>query len=99
MPRGRPARPPGEPTARNIEVLQALVDWGTFARAAEKLFVSPHTVDWHIDVLRKISGCRMLPGVISWGYSNGYLVQRIPLDRPSRRSRRAHFERDDLWAM
>ncbi len=61
------------PTPKEIEVLQAIAVHGTIAAAARSLYISPHTVDAHLDHLRDKSGCRYLTQMIAWAAVNGWL--------------------------
>jgi DNA-binding NarL/FixJ family response regulator len=63
------------PTAREIQVLRAVVECGTMERAAELLVVSPHTVDSTIDHLRGKSGFHTLAQITAWAITKGFWDQ------------------------
>ena len=68
----------GEPSDCDIRVLRAVAQHGTIGGAARELFLSPHTVDWHLDCLRRMSGFRHLPQLVAWGAQRGWL-EHLPL--------------------
>jgi len=61
------------PTAHEITVLQAIVDSGTMPLAAERLGLSVHTVDSHVDNLRSKTGLTKLIQIVAWAAQKGYL--------------------------
>jgi LuxR family transcriptional regulator, transcriptional regulator of spore coat protein len=61
---------------RELDVMQAIVEHGTIDRAAEALSISPHTVDRHVDNVRKKSGLRYLPQMTAWVSSEGWLKRK-----------------------
>ena len=62
---------------REREILCAIADVGTIHKTAEALFISPHTVDRHLDNVRKKTGLRHLPQLVAWAVQNG-LLTRVP---------------------
>ena len=63
---------------RELEVVRAIVEFGTIDRAADALTISSHTIDRHLDNVRSKSGFRYLPQIIGWVASQGLL--RDPSD-------------------
>lgn len=68
------------PTAQELIVLRALVVYGTVAAAASRLYLSPHTVDAHVDHLRAKSGHRRLHQIVAWAADHGWFANG-PVDR------------------
>jgi DNA-binding CsgD family transcriptional regulator len=62
-----------ELTAPELRVLRAIVDHGTIHGAARALNLSPHTVDTHLDRLRKKIGLHYLPQLTAWAALHGWL--------------------------
>jgi DNA-binding CsgD family transcriptional regulator len=54
--------------------LQAVVEYGTVKAAAEALHLSVHTIDAHVDSLRRKSGHHKIPQVVAWAAANGWLT-------------------------
>lgn len=63
----------GLPSPPEIRVIQAVAKHGTIPKAAESLFLSPHTVNAHLDNLRRKSGLRWLPQLVAWAAAQGWL--------------------------
>ncbi len=61
------------PSPAEGAVLRALVEHGTIRRAAEALNLSPHTVDTHLDNLRRRTQLRYLPQLIGWAIREGWI--------------------------
>ena len=74
------------PSACEIRVLRAVAQHGTIGGAAKELSLSPHTVDFHLDSLRKRSGFRHLPQLVAWAAQQGWLEK---LDLVSGRTARS----------
>jgi DNA-binding CsgD family transcriptional regulator len=62
------------PSASEIRALQAVVEYGTVKAAAEALHLSVHTIDAHVDSLRRKSGHHKIPQVVAWAAANGWLT-------------------------
>ncbi len=60
-------------TEQERAVLRALVEHGTQERAAAALALSVHTVNGHLDRLRRRTGLRYLPQLIGWAVREGLL--------------------------
>lgn len=67
-----------DPTECEINALRAVAKHGTIKAAAEALYISPHTVKTHLDILRGKTGRRFLPQLIDWAFENGWLADRQP---------------------
>lgn len=61
------------PTKREIDIVRAMVEYGTVALAAGALHLSPHTIDAHLDRLREKTGLRHFHQISAWAGSNGWL--------------------------
>lgn len=60
-------------SCREVEVIRAIVEFGTIDKAAVALHISPHTVDRHLDNIKRKSKLRYLPQVVGWAASQGWL--------------------------
>lgn len=60
-------------TRQEIDSIRAMAKHGTIKLAAESLCASPHTVDAHLDSLRRKTGFRYLPQLVAWAASRGWL--------------------------
>jgi DNA-binding CsgD family transcriptional regulator len=67
-----------DPTSREIETLRAVAEHGTIRLAASHLHYSHHTLDTHLDRLRRKSGLRYLPQLVAWAARNGWLDDTTP---------------------
>ncbi len=65
--------PTPQPTQHEIHILQAIVDKGTMPLAAQHLGLSVHTIDSHVDNLRRKSGQQKLIQIAVWAALKGYL--------------------------
>ena len=61
------------PSPAELRALRAVAEHGTVRAAAESLFLSRYTVDFHIDELRRKTGLRYVPQLIAWAASHGWL--------------------------
>ena len=66
----------GLPSEQELRVLRAVIEHGSVPKAAEALYLSPHTVDAHLDHLREKSGCRKLFQIVAWAADHGLLSGR-----------------------
>lgn len=66
------------PSPCELRALRAVAEHGTVRAAAESLFLSPHTVDAHLDNLRQKTGHRKITQLIAWAGSQDWF-----LDQPS----------------
>lgn len=62
-----------ELTQREIEILKLVCEEYTTADIAEKLFISPHTVDTHRKNILKKSGHKTIVGLIKYAFENNIL--------------------------
>lgn len=62
-----------ELTQREIEILKLVCEEYTTADIAEKLFISPHTVDTHRKNILKKSGHKTIVGLIKFAFENNIL--------------------------
>ena len=60
-------------TAREVHILQAIVDNGTMPLAAKRLGLSLHTVDAHVDSVRTKTGRQKLIQIVAWAAQEGYI--------------------------
>ena len=63
------------PTNHELNALRAVAMYGTIQSAAQALSLSPHTVDTHLDCLRRKSGLRYLPQLVAWAAKCGWLEE------------------------
>ena len=63
------------PTLQELCALRAVAKHGTIQAAAKALYLSPHTIDAHLDHLRCKSGLRHLPQLVAWAAENGWLTE------------------------
>jgi DNA-binding NarL/FixJ family response regulator len=61
-------------TRRELDVVRAIVDHGTIDRAASALALSRHTVDRHVDNVRKKCGLHYLPQITAFAATQGWLA-------------------------
>ena len=61
------------PTPHEIQVLESVLEHRTVGKAANHLCLSPHTVDEHIDRLRRRSGLHTIAQIVAWALVNGWL--------------------------
>lgn len=66
------------PSQAELFALRAVIEEGSIRGAAASLYLSPHTVDAHIDNLRLKSGKRTLAQIVYWAMRNGWL-EIIPM--------------------
>jgi DNA-binding NarL/FixJ family response regulator len=62
-----------ELTSREVEILKLVCEEYTTADIAEKLFISPHTVDTHRKNILKKSGHKTIVGLIKYAFENNIL--------------------------
>jgi len=72
------------PTAQELKALRAVGRYGTMAAAARELGLSPHTIDAHLDRLRRKTGFRHLPQLFLWAAEHGLLLDTAPSVPPVR---------------
>jgi DNA-binding CsgD family transcriptional regulator len=65
------------PTPAELDVVRAIARHGTVRGAAKELFLSPHTVDRHLDNLRTKTGLHHTPQLVAWAAANGWLDDRV----------------------
>ena len=63
------------PTPDEIRSLRAVVEYGTVRRAAVALHVSYHTVDAHLDKLRRKTGRRYMHQLVAWAAENRWFEE------------------------
>jgi DNA-binding NarL/FixJ family response regulator len=61
------------PTRRELDVVAAIIEFGTIDRAAAALGIAPSTVDRHIDNIRKKTGIHYLPQITAHATKLGWL--------------------------
>lgn len=61
------------PTPQQLNILRAVIQYGTVREAARRLFLSAHTIDRHMDELREISGRRYVVQIAFWAVMRGHL--------------------------
>lgn len=76
---------PGEfPSRAQIDVLRAIAETGTIAAAAKELQLSPHTVDAHLDALRRGTQLRHLSQIMVWATREGLIPETEPAQKIAR---------------
>ncbi len=61
------------PSEAETRVIRAVAAHGTIRAAAAALHLSTHTVDAHLDNLRRRTERRFLPQLVAWAAANGLL--------------------------
>jgi DNA-binding CsgD family transcriptional regulator len=69
--------PTYRPSARELEILRSVAQHGTIEAAAAALFLSRHTIDWHLDNLRRKTGLRYLPQLVAWAAMQGHFGEAL----------------------
>jgi DNA-binding CsgD family transcriptional regulator len=62
------------PSTCEIRALRAVAEHGTVRAAARALYLSPHTVDAHLDHLRQKTGYHHIHQLIVWAATNDWFT-------------------------
>lgn len=64
------------PSPSELRALRAVAEHGTVRAAAESLYLSPHTVDAHMDNLRQKTGYHKIPQLIAWAATHNWFANQ-----------------------